>query len=218
MLDADGVFVDSYDIHVEFCMDMAKQINRQITPLSFHEFREYILNGGRVSPMSKFLKLVGFTDDEVRWADYKYETIFGKQYYNRCPLYPAVIPALNALQADFTLGICSSNQLSNIHSILYEHEILNYFHSDLIFAKDGNADFDKGDVLSRMIGRYDLHNENVWFVGDQVSDCAAAHQANCEFIAAVYGWGLRDNGKYNTIRQFFDLVSFNFDGAKEIVW
>jgi phosphoglycolate phosphatase-like HAD superfamily hydrolase len=96
---------------------------------------------------------------------------------------------LRTLQScSINLGILTSNQLSNVTYFLAHHQLASCFQ----FVDGGARVLGKGARLRGLIRRHHLNPQRVFYVGDEVRDIVAAHQAGVSSIAVSWGFNTRN--------------------------
>lgn len=83
----------------------------------------------------------------------------------------------------FQIGIVSSNSKENIELFLNYHQIKGI---DFIYSEKGL--FGKAKVLSNVLKKHHLTAAKVIYVGDEVRDIEASHQAGLPIIAVTWGF------------------------------
>ena len=101
-------------------------------------------------------------------------------------IFEGVPKVLNSLKAQgYRIAIISSNSRQNIMSILIRNDI------DIFDVVDTSMSlFGKGKKLIKIMNKGNFNKDNTLYIGDEVRDIEAAHNANIKIISV--GWG------YNT--------------------
>jgi phosphoglycolate phosphatase len=84
-------------------------------------------------------------------------------------------------------GILSSNSTDNIHRFLQQHRLLSFD-----WFSCGASLFGKTARLRRLVRQIGLPPSEVFFIGDEVRDIAAANDVGVRSIGVVWGYASRD--------------------------
>jgi phosphoglycolate phosphatase-like HAD superfamily hydrolase len=103
---------------------------------------------------------------------------------NEVSVVPGIAEVIKLLKTKHKLFILSSNSLTNVRDFLQRNEIETCFTGMM-----GNAyPFSKKHKLVEMIRRYDLFNDQIWYVGDEPQDIKAAQEASIKSVAVTWGY------------------------------
>lgn len=83
---------------------------------------------------------------------------------------------------DITLGIVTSNSQTNVEAFL-KHNQLSVFS----FVQAEKNIFGKARTLRKCVKTHQLSHTATWYVGDEVRDIEAAHQAGLQMAAVTWG-------------------------------
>jgi phosphoglycolate phosphatase len=81
------------------------------------------------------------------------------------------------------LGIVTSNSQENVEAFLVHHDLRHCF--DFVYA---GTVFGKGKLLRRMLRQQHLRGDEVMYVGDEVRDIQASHQADLRVCSVAWGF------------------------------
>lgn len=90
-------------------------------------------------------------------------------------------------QKNIRIGIVTSNAEENIRLFLKKQNI-----TSVEFIYSEKNIFGKGKVLKNVIKKRQLQKGEVWYVGDEVRDIDAAHQAGIPVLAVAWGFNTRE--------------------------
>lgn len=173
IFDFDGTLANSLPV----LLDVAREvfdIDREFDDGFIRELREMsqseILTALNIS---KFQALLHWEEGKERFADRIHEIT----------LFDGVEDALESLESSYELGILTNNDAGIVQSFL-DHHGLDMFS----FVEDNHIFESKARRLSSIIDELDVAPASVVYVGDQVSDIEAAHQAGCEAVAVAWGY------------------------------
>lgn len=99
-------------------------------------------------------------------------------------LYPGVAELLKALKGRYLVGIVSNCQCGYIEAFLAAHGLEEWVDG---FLCEGMTHRSKGENIRELADR--LGAERTLYLGDTVSDEAAAREAGVTFVHAAYGFG-----------------------------
>lgn len=109
---------------------------------------------------------------------------------------PEVLLALK--QAEYRLGIVTSNDEENVRAFLKSHGLQDLF--DFVYS--GTALFGKNKVLTRLLKQKQIYHHSAIYVGDETRDIEAAKQVRIKSIAVSWGF----NSKQALVRQNPDFL------------
>jgi len=182
LFDADGVLIDSKAPHLRFCRDKSDQYQLGLKIPAPDEFPTWVQVNRAVSPMSKFIELLGFPRTLVPEIIQDYDANFQANY--PCQTFPGVKKMLSHLH-DFKrlqLGLITSNVRANIQEPLGNSMTL--FNPEATFTKDQGLG--KTQAIQQSLKALNLEPQQARYVGDMSSDITAARQAEVPFIGATY--------------------------------
>jgi len=84
---------------------------------------------------------------------------------------------------DMTVGIVTSNSTENVEIFLQQNGI-----QDIDFIHSEKNMFGKANVLKKVVRQQKIGNNECLYVGDEVRDIEAAHQAGIGSIAVTWGF------------------------------
>jgi phosphoglycolate phosphatase len=82
------------------------------------------------------------------------------------------------------LGIVTSNSYDNVTLWLKHHQLDHLFN----FIHNENLFFGKYHVLKRIIKKYPFQKNNIYYVGDETRDIAAAKKLGVQSVAVTWGF------------------------------
>lgn len=88
----------------------------------------------------------------------------------------------------YDLYIVSTNNTDTIYSFLKEHD-LDFFKG--VYSCGSNM-FGKGSVIKTLLKYEHIHPHNALYVGDELRDIDAGHQAGMQVIAVSWGYNSRE--------------------------
>lgn len=177
---------------------------------------------------NQFLKLIGkplLTNKLVRergmkqvMLDYKVPLVLlpafmlyyrwqaGKRIANMT-IFPGIFETIIKLSKEHTLGIVTSNSVTNVKAFLDQHNLANCF--DFIDSELSWIAKDK-KVLN-VIKKYNLSRSTTYYIGDETRDIQAMNRIGIKMIAV--SWGIEDkqllvaNKPYQVIDKPSELLS-----------
>ncbi len=164
IFDVDGVLADSLTAHKLFLIDQAKKYN-----ISLKKIQGEVPNS-----MVGLLIKQGFPKEVATEVFDTYNKKFHEYEVN---LFDGIPALLDSLKGKAKLGLCSSNVLTNVKSVLGEY-MSNF---ELISILEGKGS--KSDFLKTL-------PTDILFIGDTKSDLNAAKLAGVNFLGSGYGWEL----------------------------
>lgn len=187
LFDVDGVLLDSLAPHLQICEDQNIEYQLGLSIPSVSEFRQLIRDGVTISPMKHFYKAVGFNDKDGERALHNYQKKFSQLYSPK--MFPGINEMLSKLSShDFTMGILTSNVLSNVINSLGNN--MEFFRPELTLAKDNPEFQSKSSALKLLAARARVDIKDVLYVGDQPADYLAAKESGAKFLGVTFGWGI----------------------------
>jgi phosphoglycolate phosphatase len=106
-----------------------------------------------------------------------------KENISNIALVPGIAEVLAELkQQGFSLGIVTSNAKENVELFLKKHHL----EIDFVYAEKNF--FGKARVLAHLLKKQKINKQTIVYVGDEVRDIEAAHQAGLKMIAVTWGF------------------------------
>lgn len=191
VFDVDGVLLDSFGPHLQFCKDKGAEHGIHISVRNVDEWRKIVSSGVKISPMRYFLLAVGFPDERVLNTILdEYEKAFVRDYPSKP--FPGVGNMLSRLSSvGLELGIVTSNVRANIESALGAY--MRFFKPECVFAKNDAINITKAEAICAVAERLGFVASEVVYIGDQPLDWQAAKEAGVNFLGVAYGWGIYAN-------------------------
>lgn len=121
---------------------------------------------------------------------------FRKSYtlhgWSDCSLYPGIAGLLEDLKkSGIRACICTSKRMDLTLKVLDHFHLAGYF-SAVAADEDHLASHDKKDLLIGLLERENIDAATCVMIGDSKYDMDAAHAARMKAIAALYGYGIRE--------------------------
>lgn len=193
LFDVDGVLLDSLSAHLQICRDLGRRWGVPVNVPDEEGIRALARGGTKISPQSAFFRATGFSAADATRAEAHYRAHFAAEYATT--LYPGVHQMLATLQLrGVPMGIVSANVMDNIVGPLGAS--LARFDPRCTFTADGHGSdgFQKRDAILAALQVWHLPAEQVIFVGDQLTDYAAAQATGVAFVGTSYGWAIASDG------------------------
>ncbi len=206
LFDVDGVLLDSLTPHLQICKDKNIEYGLGLDIPSADELRKLVRNNVNISPMYDFFVAVGFPREFAERAYIEYQQTF-IQKYTITPFNEAYGTVVNIYRLGLSLGILTSNFISNITPAL--GEILSFFDRELIFTKDTQDSKSKGEKIKFLLDEFDIRSHELLYIGDLPSDWEAARFSGVNFLGVSYGWGISDsNNEYPVVNDISEIQPY----------
>lgn len=130
------------------------------------------------------------------WWKFFYLLLKAKKYLKKnltqIEAYPGIVYTLRTLhQQGYQLLIVTSNEKKFVHDFLHHYNLEKIF-SAIIPTK---GLFKKSQRLQKVIRKYQLNPQKTLYIGDEIRDVLACHQAGLKIISVSYGFNSFDGLK-----------------------
>ncbi len=180
IFDFDGTIIDSSSAVLEVMRKLS--VRYRLPVLSAEDLAEI-----RTRPLSDRLAILGIPRWKVPFIARTALRHFSN-LMDSFPLYEGMEELLDELsRTGVTLYILSSNSKKNIRRCLKRHGI-----SSFSAIRTASGLFSKARHLKRMMNRFDIDSRNAVYIGDELRDITAAHEAGLPAIAVSWGYDTRE--------------------------
>lgn len=200
IFDFDGVITDSVPIKTEVFRAMYEHHGPEVADRVVTHHLEH----GGVSRMEKFRhyhrEFLGRTLDEKGVDELSAE--FSDRVMQRvieAPLLPGAKQALDNLQQQFPLHVCSGTPESELVEIIRQRNLSRYF------VSVHGSPVKKADLIRLVLSRYGYDPSRTVFIGDATTDRDAARATGLPFIAVLGDGPSALEGERHAIRDLTDL-------------
>lgn len=176
IFDFDGTIANS----MELLADSASHISQE---LGGKEITEDDIEGLRNSTIYEIFQFFQISILKIPLLAKKLKKRMGEKIDDLDPI-EGIVPVLHQLKgAGFTMGMLTSNSLSNVKKFLAKHEL------DIFdFVQCDSAVLGKDRALKKIMRSKGFSPEETIYVGDEVRDIEGAQGAGIKVISV--GWGL----------------------------
>ena len=181
IFDFDGVLVDSLAHNLEAAVTACRAVGYDRVPTRKDiEAMENMVFG-------ELLEIIGMDGDRIQEA---VRLTFAELSRDPGPLpfFPGIIEAVRCLSASHRLGVLTTNMSDLVASQLRYAGLSDSF--ELIMGADEPGT--KGDKLRRLREQSALDGENIYMVGDAVSDIRHGKAAGVRTVAVSWGFQSRE--------------------------
>ncbi|MBF0479811.1 MAG: HAD-IA family hydrolase [Candidatus Omnitrophica bacterium] len=175
IFDFDGTIADTFTALIQISNQLAKIFKfKEINPAEIEDLKHqnvhFVIQHLKISRW-RLPGIIAHAQKEI-----------GKQIHLIKPI-DGLAEILQYLhEHDYKLGILTTNSLDNVHKFL-DHHNLNYFD----FIQSCPRLLGKHRVLAKILKKYKLDKNHVWYVGDEIRDIEAARRIGIPIVAV--GWG-----------------------------
>lgn len=181
IFDFDGTIADTLETIAVLYNDIAEDFHCK--KISFDQKERF-----RSMQTHEFLQTCGISLLKLPILALKIKNELNKEIKNIKPI-DGIIEALYDLkQAEYKLGVLSSNSVANIKLFLNNHNLDNIFD----FVHSGKNIFGKDKVILRLISKHKLNRSNVVYVGDETRDVEALRRIKVPIIAVSWGFNSKE--------------------------
>lgn len=186
IFDLDGTLIDSAPGIIKAVKDTLDELN--YPQMSWNEIKSCI-----GPPIGDSIgNRMGYTENQIERFYETFRPLYKTKYLMDCSIYPGIQGLLEQLKRNgFLLGIATNKREDYALDLLDELGLINYF--DIICAMDMNGKSNKKDLIMKCIKELNARKEDTIMVGDSENDRSAASQYGVKFIAAMYGFGFKDD-------------------------
>jgi len=180
IFDFDGTVVDSADLYIKLCNDMADEL--KVSPVSIESLRE--LAGLTIKQRCKKLNIpfyrLPFMSAMVQ------ERI--SNHINELKWVSGMKDEIQKLKnMGYDLKIISSNSVSNIFGF-FENNSPNLFED--IYSSKGI--FNKHRSIKALLKKFDIKRDEAIYIGDEFRDIKACKKAKIRIISVTWGYDPRE--------------------------
>lgn len=178
IFDFDGTLADTADVHAQAFnrihaqFDLPKFGKKELAMFHSTSMKK-ICNEYNIGPV-KLIKIARAVNQEV------------KDLIPQADFYPEIKETLLALKKNFTLGILSSNNLSNIKAFFADKNLP--LASIFSFWRCEKNLFGKDKALKSLTKEQKIDPAQVLYFGDQVRDVEACQKAGVQVAAVTWGF------------------------------
>ncbi len=180
VFDFDGTIADSLYKGIEITNKIARQLNLK-------EIRQQDIQMLRNMTQNEIIRHFNVPLFKIPFIVARYHSEFNEIIDTLSP-FDGVPETLEKLSEKFTLGILSSNSEENITKFLDKNNLTQYFQ----FIHSQPQIFGKSSSLRKIMRSYRLTPQQLIYVGDEVRDIQAAHQAKIPIISVAWGANSRE--------------------------
>ena len=181
IFDFDGTLADSMQLMIEsYNQAAASYGSKKVEPEDIEQLRSMHLRDILYLLKIPYLKLPFLLYSALSYYKTKLSTV---------KLFDGIPEMLCSLKVlGYDLYIVSTNNTDTIESFLKEHD-LNFFKG--VFSCGSNM-FGKDSVIKTVIKKENINPANAFYVGDELRDIEAGHQAGVKVIAVSWGYNSRE--------------------------
>ncbi len=211
IFDVDGTLVDSslgIISSVKKVLDLYK-----LSPLTETELDSFIAT----SPIQKaFMQFCNINAEQAQECSMKYREFYLTVDCYKTKIYDGISDLLEYLQnKNYKMGIASYKRQDTLNKILSYMRLDKYF--QCILGADSDNKLTKSDILYKCIQELKSEPKNTIFIGDSLSDAAAAKNIGCDFIAVKYGLGFKskeeiESSQNRLIASDVNDIKYYFEG------
>jgi phosphoglycolate phosphatase len=190
VFDYDGVLVDS--VHTGF--EAYKRIAQRLQLVPYGSITDFKKDHAR--PYAEVFADWGIKGSQIDVAgQIFYKTV--EELQHTVGFLPSIEKIIRKLSQRFRLGIVSGNKRSIIEKHLKNSPIYNCFET-IIGSEDVRGIKPSPDGLHLCMKRFGLQKDEIYFVGDMVSDVMQGRNAGVQtVIIHGYSWNLKENLEEN---------------------
>lgn len=182
IFDFDGTLVDSAPGIIGVMKDCVDEYK-----LSDDIYKEWQMLIG--VPLMRQMEIIFPDHNEEYWLEVatRYREIYDSKTIELCPLFPHLVPMLEALQSSgIKITIASSKRRHLIETVLDYHK-LSHFFSLIVGAQDVQNHKPHPESVHLTLQKMDLLAEDAVVVGDSTYDLDMARGANVDAIGVTTG-------------------------------
>ncbi len=177
IFDFDGTLVDSFNCVVKKAILLSKEFN--LGKIEEHEIEQ--LRDLSSKNIIKFLKIPIF---KIPKLILKMREHLHREIPKLAPV-PQIQNVLKKLfEANFSLGILTSNSVENVLTWLKLHNLYDYFN----FIHAESHFYSKEHLLKKTLQKYKIDKSKVFFICDETRDIDAAKMNNVKSVAVTWGY------------------------------
>lgn len=186
LFDLDGTLADNSEGIVNGVLYALEKLGiHEQNPQSIHRF---------IGPpiLDSFMQFYDLPEDKANQGVQLYREIFAQVGVHQATLYDGITPMLERLkQAGYLLATASSKPEKFVRQILTDHNIVQYFDAVIGADLEGKRQT-KQSVCLEALRRTQTDAADAVLVGDRMFDAEGAAACGMDCIAALYGFGTRE--------------------------
>jgi phosphoglycolate phosphatase len=177
IFDFDGTLVDSFDIVIEKFNILADEFSfRKICVTESTKLRD--LNSRE---LIKYLKI---PIHKLPMVLYKARKYMNNEMPNLAPFLNLPQTLQKIYNANFSLGILTSNSEENVATWLDMNKIGHFFN----FIHTESNYLGKGKIIKNILKKYGINKSSAFYIGDETRDIEAAKQNDIHSVAVTWGF------------------------------
>ncbi|HLB43343.1 MAG TPA: HAD hydrolase-like protein [Gammaproteobacteria bacterium] len=177
IFDFDGTLVDNFNSAIEKFNILADEFNfKKIDPAKSINLKDLSSR-----ELIKYLKIPLY---KIPSALYKARKQMSSEISKLAPVSNLLHVLTKMYDANFFLGIVTSNSKENVTSWLDSYKIKHFFH----FIHVEPNYFGKNRVIKKVLKKYRMSKSHVFYIGDETRDIDAAKQNGIYSIAVTWGF------------------------------
>lgn len=167
-------------------------INTTATAMGYEPVEHNALYGVVGFPIEEsFRKLFDMSDDEIEYATKNYSKLYSQKGKEMFTIYDGMEQTLKELRENgVKLAIATQKHIMYTSDMLEIFDVAELF--DAVSATDVGVGTTKSDSLLQVCGELGISVEDSVLVGDSGIDAEGAQNVGMDFIAALYGWGFKN--------------------------
>jgi phosphoglycolate phosphatase len=176
IFDYDGTLANSLSQHVQIYNYLAPEYGRPpLSPAEIPALQQLSLR--------QFLQYQGIRLWQVPGLLQKARHI--EQTHNLQPeIFPHLAKVISQLADHYQLGILTSNTVDNVETFLHAYQLSQHF--SWVYAEKNL--FGKHQKLRKLLRQHHLDPQTTLYIGDEVRDIEASHQAGIAVLAVTWGF------------------------------
>ncbi len=177
LFDFDGTLVDSFNCVMEKAILLADEFN--LNTLSDEDIESL-----RGLSSKELLKLLNIPLYKVPKLIHQMRKHLRHEMHHLAPA-AHIHPVIERLyDAEFSLGILTSNSVENVSTWLETHHMQHFFN----FIHSESRYFSKKYLLKKTLKTYKMDKSKTYYIGDETRDIDAATKNNIKSVAVTWGY------------------------------